>query len=186
MPIDWDNTPQENIDMAVAVLDRRLTAADANFQHIEEKAKWVMTLTLSLGSALAAFLISGAASSKCAMAAGGVLAIFFFLSAALAGVAFLTRGYLVPARIPDHLDDWKPFFEGGDHERKEFRSMQMSTMHRAATTNEMANDKKGRWLKRAILFGLLGAPIAAVVIAACLVTLLVTVPSGICPAIIGL
>ncbi|MGN6307331.1 MAG: hypothetical protein ACTHNH_21140 [Mesorhizobium sp.] len=186
MSINWDSTPAENIDMAAAVLDRRLAAADANFQHIEEKAKWVMTLSLSLGSALAAFLMSAGAATQCAGLAGGMLALCFFVSAALAGVALSTRGYLVPARIPDSLGDWKPFFEGGEHERKVFRSAQITTMHRAVKSNEDANDKKVRWLRRAILVGLLGAPIAAAVAATCFVTLLVAVPSGICPAIIGL
>ncbi|MCZ8547643.1 hypothetical protein OOJ09_25945 [Mesorhizobium qingshengii] len=184
--VDWRKTDPVNIAMIMTEYEKRLAASHDLYSVLDDKARWLLTTTIALGSALAAYVFSLVAPNVCSGISATTLAALFFLSSIYAAIALQTRSYLVGARIPDAISEWKPLLEGGTDEALLFAKMRFETIAKAIAFNDESNDRKAVYLKRAIWFGCLAAPVAALLFIACHVFLLFTVPAGICPAIVGL
>ncbi|MER8439293.1 hypothetical protein NKH36_03045 [Mesorhizobium sp. M1312] len=183
--VDWRKANPENIALATMEYEKQLAASRELYSVLDDKARWMLTTTIALGSALAAYVFAQVAPNACSGISAIILAALFFLSSIYAAFALQTRRYRVGAGIPDAISQWKPLLEGGGGEALLFAKMRFETMAKAIKINDASNDKKAEHLKRAIWLGCLAAPVAALVFIACHVFLLFAVPSGICPAIVG-
>lgn len=183
--IDWAETNPANVALAISEYEKRLAAGRDLYGVLDNKARWVLTVTLPLGSALAAYLFAQQETDACLSASALTLAGLLFLSTIFAALALQTRRYRVGALIPDDISQWKPFLEGGQREARLFAEMRIRTMASAIEVNDKSNDSKADNLKRALWLACLAAPVATLPFFSCRLLFLYAIPAGICPTVVG-
>lgn len=185
MSIDWSKANPANVALVIAEYEKMLSASRELYTALDGKARWVLTVTIPLGTLVAGYVFADGATNVCSGIGAGALAILFFIASALATWALKTRVYLVGAVVPrSSLDGWKTLFSGGENEANEFAGMRLETLANAVAINDQSNDAKSAHIRRAIWAGTLAVPIAGTLFVVCHVFLLFAVPTVACPAII--
>lgn len=184
--IDWSKSNPDNVALVVAEYEKRLAAGQSLYLELEAKARWLLTVTIPLGSLLAGYVFVSGLGDWCQGIAAIVLAGLLLGSSILAGMALVTRAYGTGAMLPDvSIDQWKTMIEGSESHAKKFAGMRLGVIAKTIETNSQSNRAKSGWVKRAVWLGCLAAPAAGLAFAACHVLLLVFIPASGCPAIVG-
>lgn len=147
----------ERLHLLTSLYRTRLDAANANQRLLDDKARWLLTVTMPVSAALVAYISTGPAL----VLAPSALLIGFIISSILAAVSLLPRDYEVGIKVPANPDDYRVLLEGEDHRVVEFEYANIKEIANAVRVNEDANDRKGRWVQRAMWVGVLSPLIAA-------------------------
>lgn len=183
--INWKAANPRNAAYVIEQYEKQLAASRELYSVLEDKARWVLTVTIPLGSVIATYLFTSETPDWPPQLAAWTLAGGLLLSALFAGLAIWPREYAVGARIPDDIREWRPLIEGAEKEAGLFAKMRIETISAALQLNENSNKAKGWQVKRAILVGGLAAPVAFLIFVAARVLLLCAVTPGVGPAFVA-
>lgn len=181
--IDWSKSNPENVAIIIAEYEKQLAAGRELYGVLDAKARWLLTVTIPLGSILSGYVVANGLTNLCAGSAALAMVLMLFAASLTATCALQTRTYLVGARISDEISEWQPLITGKEAEAKAFAGMRIDTMATAIEVNGRSNSTKSKHLRYAILIGSLAAPAALFLFAATHVFLFFAVTSAVCPAI---
>ncbi|RUV91934.1 hypothetical protein EOA75_18305 [Mesorhizobium sp. M1A.F.Ca.IN.022.07.1.1] len=184
--IDWTKSNPENVALILAEYEKQLVAGRELYGVLDAKARWLLTVTIPLGSVISGYVVANGLMNLCAGSAALAMVLMLFAASLIAAFALQTRTYRVGARLPDNISDWRPLIMGKEAEANAFAGMRIETMASAIEINAASNATKSKHLRLAILVGTLAAPAAIFLFAAVHVLLFFAVSPGLCPAIVGL
>jgi hypothetical protein len=184
--INWKAANADNTKLVLAEFEKKLAAGRELYGVLDAKAKWLLTVTVPLGTLLTGYVFADTNQNICSSLSALMLAALLFCGSVSAALAVQTKTYRTGARTPDDISEWKPLIEGEEGEAKQFYGMRLETLAGAVEQNDISNRDKGRKITLAIWFACLAAPVAALAFIVCHILFLILIPTGACPAIVVL
>ncbi len=172
--IDWDAANIDNLKLMVQEYDRELAALDKSYQDLEAKSRWILSLAISLISAVGVFALSKLSANVLPLQVPlFAFTASMFAAAWCSGLSLTAQDYSSGKVIPKSISTWKPFVEGDNDTQKRFYGAKIRNLALSVQVGQVSNRNKAAWLNRAIFFSVL-SPIAALLAAA--LVLLLRVP----------
>lgn len=143
--------------MLAALYRARLESANTNQKHLDEKARWLLTVTMPVSAALVAYVSTGPSF----VIAPALMLLGFVVASILAAVSLVPRDYEVGIKVPDEPEEYGALLNGGEERVIEFEHANIEELAKAVRVNDRSNDDKARWLHRAMWAAVLTPIVAA-------------------------